>query len=197
MIDPRRRLNERLAAIELRLGELGDSGDISSREIRGQLRAERAALEGALAQYDAAEATREAARAQAANTVALEKATAQRERVRAEEDEASFWFRRVFTAAGVANAALFTACLASLIQVGFAPETARRVVDPMVGFAFGAGLAGLVPLALWIRARFERTFGFVLALAAALTSLLFLGVAARELVLLTAAAAHSPSWPNR
>lgn len=130
------------------------------------LREERAALEAALAQHDATDALREGTRAQLANTEAIQAATAERERARAQQDDAAFWFRRYFTTVGVGNAALFAALISGVLQAQDVYATGALMHAGLERSGIGSGLALVIPGILYLRGIVAERWKIWLLLAA-------------------------------
>ena len=117
---------------------------------------EEAARRIELAQLAVAKATQDATVAQTSNTRALEEQNAQRARSRAEQEDAAFWYRRYFTALGVANGAAFAALAAGTLQATDVAHAAIYSAEAIEAFATGASAASSIPLVLWLSSESPR-----------------------------------------
>lgn len=100
------------------------------------------------AQFEAALDTVDAALAQSSLTRALEAETAAREEARAEQENATFWFRRFMLSLQIGNGAGFLATAAVVGQVDASAISLAAVLAwaPATFFALGTAAAGLLPL---------------------------------------------------
>lgn len=71
----------------------------------------------------------------------------------AQDDEATFWFRRFFTSVAIANGAAFAALAAGFLNTDDKAAIANALAEIMSFFAIGMCTAGLIPALLWARVK--------------------------------------------
>jgi len=91
----------------------------------------------------------DAALLQADNTEALNREGAARERRKAEQDDAQFWFRRFMVSLQIGNGAALLSTISGVLGAERIEIVAPAASAPAESFAGGLVFAGLIPAILW------------------------------------------------